>query len=229
LAELADVCRKWVLHELPQEARSQPGDAFRQAVALSELGIIQRYRREKMTKQERNVLAPRRDLRHVKSKIETRQEIGAQGAFRTVRRGNQAKIRTALLTFTEPLIVARVKHAKDVSLGVAREVRELVEEKATSMRGADETFSFGHARIWITLGIPEELGIDKRLGERRCVARNQRARATGKRVDGSRHELFPSPGRPENQNVPGAAGGKSDVRAKLPSSGRLANQAVLIG
>ena len=229
MAELTHVRSKGVMHELSHEARTKPGEAIRQAIALAKLGIFPRHGREKMAQKERDVLASCRNLRHAKAKIEASQKVTSKGAFRSVGRGNKTKLRTALLAFTEPLILARVEDAKDVSLSVGREVRELVEKKAPSVRGADETFPFGNAWIRVPLGIPEKLGVDQGGGQRSRIARDQRSGPRGERVHSGRDELLAGSSRPENQDVPGAACSKGDVRAKLPARRRLSDDAVPVG
>src|SRR5262245_7697142 len=97
------------------------------------------------------------------------------------------------------------------------------------MRGTDETIALGNAWIRVPLGIAEELRIDQRRRERSRIARDERARASRERMQGSGHELLARSGRSENQHVSRATSRKRDVRSKLPSCRRLADHAVRVG
>ncbi len=98
-----------------------------------------------------------------------------------------------------------LEHAQELGLGGWRHVADLVEEESAAVRLLEASDSHAVGRREGAALVPEELGLQQRLGERGAVHLHEGCRGPGRvRVNDARDELLAGPRLPGHQN--GGAG-----------------------
>ena len=140
------------------EAR-EPVDHSVRKKRVRDLRIVSSDATKQVNRQQRHVLLPRGQWRHVQPKRKPGQHIVFQNVERPVGRGDQTEVRVPGPGLAEAGVLPRVQHTEQACLHLDGQLTELVQEQGAAVRLSDQTRARCHSRVWIVSEIPEQLGV----------------------------------------------------------------------
>ena len=153
-----------------------------------------------MVDEQRNVLAPLAQRRHLDAQhVEPVEEVLAEAAGADLGlefargRGDHAHVDAARLRFAERAHFLLLEDAQQLDLERQRQLADLVEEERAAVGLDEEAAPRAVGAGEGALGVPEELALEQRLGNRAAVHRDEGLAAARRLRRGSRARALPCP------------------------------------